>query len=195
MYNNLQEKAFPDLKLALLHGRMKAKEKDAIMRGFRNKKIDILISTTVIEVGIDIPNASIMLIENPEHFGLSQLHQLRGRIGRGEHPSHCLLLGSPSTESAKRRFDAFSETQDGFKIAEQDMEQRGSGEFFGTRQHGLPEIRFGNILRDFDIMESARKEAFELVRQDPELLDSRNMFVKHALRERFQGKFELANVG
>lgn len=195
MCDRLQKEVFPGLKLALLHGKMKAKEKGDSMKKFRNKKIDILVSTTVIEVGIDIPNASVMLIESPERFGLSQLHQLRGRIGRGEHPSYCLLLGSPTTEEARRRFDTMRETQDGFKIAEEDMELRGPGEFFGTKQHGLPEIRFGNILRDFGIMEEARREAFELVKRDPCLEDTRNAFVREALRARFEGKLELAGVG
>lgn len=195
MYNKLQERVFPSLRLGLIHGRMKVKEKDGIMKKFKGGKIDILVSTTVIEVGIDIANASVMLVENAERFGLSQLHQLRGRIGRGDFPSYCILIGNPKTESAKKRFDTMSETQDGFKVAEEDLELRGPGEFFGTRQHGLPELRFGNILRDFDIMEQARSEAFELVKRDPYLADPRNAFVLDALKKRFEGKLELANVG
>jgi ATP-dependent DNA helicase RecG len=195
MYNKLQEDVFPDLRLGLIHGRMKVKEKDSVMKKFKDKKIDILVSTTVIEVGIDVANASVMLIENAERFGLSQLHQLRGRIGRGDYPSYCILLGDPAGEAAKKRFDTMSETQDGFRVAEEDMELRGPGEFFGTRQHGLPELRFGNILRDFDIMEEARREAFALVGRDPRLEDARNALVREALKARFAGKLELASVG
>jgi ATP-dependent DNA helicase RecG len=195
MYNNLQTGIFPDLKLGLIHGRMALEEKNGIMKKFKDKKIDILISTTVIEVGIDVANASCMVIENAERFGLSQLHQLRGRIGRGDYPSYCILLGDPKTEAAKKRFYTISETQDGFKVAEEDLELRGPGEFFGTRQHGLPELRFGNILRDFEIMEDARAEAFRMVREDPYLRDLRNSPLKGELKKRFAGKLDLINVG
>ena len=195
MYHHLQEKIFPDLKLALIHGRVATGEKEKIMKGFRDKKIDVLVSTTVIEVGIDVPNASIMVIENAERFGLSQLHQLRGRIGRGDYPSYCILLGHPRHEAAKKRFYTMQETQDGFRVAEEDLQLRGPGEFLGTKQHGLPELRFGNILKDFDIMEEARKEAFGLVREDPDLQDSRNACVRKIIKSRFADKLELANVG
>ncbi|UCD55276.1 MAG: ATP-dependent DNA helicase RecG [Candidatus Omnitrophota bacterium] len=195
MYNKLQTEVFPDLRLGLIHGRMLVKEKNDIMKKFKDKKIDILLSTTVIEVGIDVANASCMLIENAERFGLSQLHQLRGRIGRGAYPSYCILLGNPKTETAKKRFYTMSETQDGFEVAEQDLELRGPGEFFGTRQHGLPELRFGNILRDFEIMEQARAEAFQMVREDPYLRDPRNIFIRDTLKKRFAGKLELISVG
>ncbi|NQU95140.1 MAG: ATP-dependent DNA helicase RecG [Candidatus Omnitrophica bacterium] len=195
MYNKLQEEIFPDLKVGLMHGRMNAKEKEAVMKKFKSNKINILVSTTVIEVGIDIPNASVMMIENAECFGLSQLHQMRGRIGRGEYPSYCILMGNPCTESAKRRFFTMAETQDGFKVAAEDLELRGPGEFFGTRQHGgLPELRFGNILKDFDIMEQARAEAFRLVEEDPDLEDPRNSLVKEVLKRRFSEKLGNENV-
>ena len=205
MHNKLQKEVFPDLKIGLIHGRMNTKEKESAMRKFsagggsapggKEKKIDILVSTIVVEVGIDIPNASVMVIEDAERFGLSQLHQLRGRIGRGEHPSYCILLGNPASEAAKKRFYTMSETQDGFKVAEEDLELRGPGEFFGTRQHGLPELRFGNIVRDFEIMESARSEAFALVKEDPNLVSPKNFLVKKALKRRFSGKLELVHVG
>ena len=136
-----------------------------------------------------------MVIEGAEHFGLSQLHQLRGRIGRGDLPSYCILLGDPRTDAARKRFDTMSETQDGFKVAEEDLELRGPGEFFGTKQHGLPELRFGNILKDFEIMEEARLEAFELVAQDPYLREAKNAFVRERLKKRFAGKLDLINVG
>ncbi len=195
MYNKLRGEVFPDLKLGLLHGRMNTGEKETVMKKFRDKKVDILVSTTIIEVGIDIPNASCMVIENAERFGLSQLHQLRGRIGRGEYLSCCILLGLPKTESAKKRFDTMADTQDGFRVAERDLELRGPGEFFGTRQHGLPELRFGNILRDFEIMEQARAEAFRLVREDPYLRAPRNSVIKDILKKRFVEKLDLINVG
>ena len=195
MYNHLQDEVFPDLKLALIHGKINPSEKEKIMKNFKSKKIDMLLSTTVIEVGIDVPNASAMVIENAERFGLSQLHQLRGRIGRGDYPSYCILLGNPKTDAAKRRFFTMSETQDGFKVAEEDLDLRGPGEFFGTRQHGLPEIRFGNIVRDFEIMEEARKEAFNLVKEDPDLKDLRNRPLKETLKARFKGKLDLIKVG
>jgi len=195
MYNKLQEEVFPDLSLGLLHGRMSTSGKNDIMKKFKDKKINILVSTTVIEVGIDIPNASCMVIENAERFGLSQLHQLRGRIGRGKHLSYCVLLGRPKTESAKKRFDTMAETQDGFKVAEEDLELRGPGEFFGTRQHGLPELRFGNIIKDFEIMEQARAEAFRLVAEDSGLTNPRNFFIKECLKKRFAGRLDLIKVG
>lgn len=195
MYNKLQEEIFPDLKVGLMHGRMNSKEKEEIMKKFKSKKINILVSTTVIEVGIDVANASLMIIENAERFGLSQLHQLRGRIGRGDWPSYCILLGNPTTEAARKRFDTMSETQDGFKVAEEDLELRGPGEFFGARQHGLPELRFGNIVKDFEIMGEARTEAFELVREDPYLREPRNASLRKRLKKRFAGKLDLINVG
>lgn len=185
MYNRLQDGVFPDLKIALIHGRMKSEDKEKIMNKFRTGTFDILVSTVVIEVGIDLPNASLMVIENAERFGLAQLHQLRGRIGRGNYDSYCILLGSPKTEAAQRRLSKMTETQDGFKIAEEDLELRGPGEFFGTRQHGLPELRFGNILKDFEIMEDARKEAFSLVARDTNLSDPRNYLIKQNLKKRF----------
>ncbi len=195
MYSKLREEVFPDLTLGLLHGRMPSAEKSGIMEKFKNKKIDILVSTTVIEVGIDIPNASCMVIENAERFGLSQLHQLRGRIGRGDYLSYCILPGNPKTESAKKRFDTLTGTQDGFKVAEEDLGIRGPGEFFGTRQHGLPELRFGNIVKDFEIMEQARAEAFRLVAEDPLLANPRNLLIKACLKKRFAGRLDLIKVG
>ena len=192
MYNKLQKEIFPGLSLGLMHGKMKSKEKESIMKKFssggnckRSGKIDILVSTTVVEVGIDVANATVMVIEHAEHFGLSQLHQLRGRIGRGTHPSYCILLGDPKTESAEKRFHTMSRTTDGFKVAEEDLELRGPGEFFGTKQHGLPEIRFGNIVKDLDIMEEARDEAFELIKKDPALKGATNSLIKQALKQRF----------
>ena len=195
MYGELKDNNFKEFEVGLIHGRMRPDEKDAVMEKFRKKKIDLLVSTVVIEVGIDVPNATVMFIENAERFGLSQLHQLRGRIGRGEHQSYCILLGAPQTERALRRLKAMTETSDGFQIAEEDLELRGPGDLFGTRQHGLPEIRFGSIIQDMDIMELARKEAFQMVGDDPGLDDFNHVMLKNALRKRFRGKLDLVRVG
>ncbi|MGD2279306.1 MAG: ATP-dependent DNA helicase RecG, partial [Candidatus Omnitrophota bacterium] len=191
MFQRLKKDVFPDLNPALIHGRMAPGEKDRIMKDFRSKKYDILVSTTVIEVGIDIPNVTVMLVEHAERYGLAQLHQLRGRIGRGEHASYCILMGEPVTEASVERLSTMTETHDGFEIAEKDLDIRGPGEFLGTRQSGLPEIRFGNIVRDFTIMEDAREEAFSLVKDDPALQDHRHEGIREAINERYKGKIEI----
>ena len=195
MYERLKNETFSGFEIGLLHGRMSAKEKDKVMADFKKGRIKILVSTVVIEVGIDVPNASVMLIENAERFGLAQLHQLRGRIGRGEHESYCVLLANPKTDEAEKRLKAIEDTLDGFQIAEVDLDIRGPGEFFGTRQHGLPEIRFGNLLKDFDIMERARKEAFDLIAKDPDLREEHHRLLKENLMARFKEKFGLVRVG
>ncbi len=194
-FKKFKDEIFSNYTVGLLHGRMNSQKKDKVMKDFKKGKIDVLVSTVVIEVGIDVPNASVMLVENADRFGLAQLHQLRGRIGRGEHESYCILLADPKTEEAERRLKAVEGTLDGFQIAEADLDIRGPGEFFGTRQHGLPEIRFGNILKDFDIMEIARKEAFELVAKDPGLDEEHHRALKKRLVSRFKGKLELIRVG
>ena len=159
-YEYLRDKVFPRFTVGLLHGRMKAEEKEEVMRGFAKGQIQILVSTTVIEVGVDVPNASVMVVEHAERFGLSQLHQLRGRVGRGAEQSYCVLLASDKqTEVARERLGIMEETNDGFKIAEKDLELRGPGELMGTRQAGLPEFRIANLVRDLDILQAARKEA------------------------------------
>lgn len=194
-YEELKDKIFTDYTVGLLHGRMASKDKDRIMREFKKGKIDVLVSTIVIEVGIDVPNASVMLVENAERFGLAQLHQLRGRIGRGVHESYCILLADPKTDAAAERLKAIEGTLDGFQIAEADLDIRGPGEFFGTKQHGLPEIRFGNLLKDFDIMELARREAFDLVARDPDFKEEHHWPIKDALARRFKESLNLINVG
>ncbi|MDP2912459.1 MAG: ATP-dependent DNA helicase RecG [Candidatus Omnitrophota bacterium] len=188
MVKKLRNEVFPEFEVGLLHGRMASKEKEMVMRDFKKGKTKILVSTIVIEVGIDITNASVMLIENAERFGLAQLHQLRGRIGRGDYESYCILLSNPGTDEAEERLKTIEGTVDGFQIAEADLALRGPGEFFGTRQHGLPEIRFGNILKDFGIMELARKEAFGLVARDPDLEEEHHELLKEGLASRFQNK-------
>jgi len=160
MHERLRSHEFSSLCVGLLHGRMSADEKDATMAAFKRGEIHVLVSTTVIEVGVDVPNANVMVIEHAERFGLSQLHQLRGRIGRGAAKSYCILMtGGKVSVEAQQRLDAMVRTQDGFKIAELDLEQRGPGEFFGTRQAGMPNLRVANLLRDRDLLEAARKEA------------------------------------
>ena len=190
MFQELSENVFRDFRVAMLHGKVNPKEKEEIMNGFSKKKCDILIATTVIEVGIDVPNATIMMIEHAERYGLAQLHQLRGRIGRGDHASYCILMGEPSTEEAYERLSAIADIEDGFEIAEKDLDIRGPGEFLGTKQSGLPEIRIGNIAKDFDIMEQAREEAKSIVEFDPLLKAENHKGIKRNLILRFKGKIK-----
>jgi ATP-dependent DNA helicase RecG len=190
MADHLQAEVFPGRRVALLHGRMKQDAKDQVMHAFMSGAVHVLVSTTVVEVGVDVPNASVMVVEHAERFGLSQLHQLRGRIGRGEWESHCILLyQAPWSDDARERLRTMSETNDGFVIAERDLELRGPGDFFGTRQSGLPKLRTGDLVRDRDIMEEAHREARELVERGlpPPLL----AFV----RERWDEQFGLIQVG
>ena len=196
MAEHLQKDVFPGFRIGLLHGRMKSDEKEAIMGEFKERAIHILVATTVIEVGIDIPNASVMVVEHAERFGLSQLHQLRGRIGRGQYPSKCILLAQyRSSEEAKVRLRAMEQTNDGFKIAEQDLELRGPGEFFGIRQSGLPDFRVAHLIRDTPILIEARREAFRLVQGDPDLERPSHSALKDALKKRWKGRLELATIG
>ena len=196
MAARLQREVFPDLVVGLLHGRLRFEEKDAIMRRFKAGEIHVLVATTVIEVGIDVPNAAVMLIEHAERFGLSQLHQLRGRVGRGPWRSYCILLtAAPLGEEAQRRIDAMVATTDGFKIAEADLELRGPGEFFGTRQSGLPEFRVADLVRDGPLLEEARRDAHVVIAADPELRDPANAGLRAALLTRWRGKLGLATVG
>ncbi|MBI5417818.1 ATP-dependent DNA helicase RecG, partial [Candidatus Poribacteria bacterium] len=187
MAEHLSKDIFPELKVALLHGKMKSDEKETIMRDFKDKKINILVSTTVIEVGIDVPNATIMLIEHAERFGLAQLHQLRGRIGRGQHKSYCILLtGKMLSEEGVKRLKILTQTNDGFRIAEEDLLIRGPGEFVGTRQHGLPEFRFANIVRDGEILTRARNDAFEIIQNDPDLANDSHLGLKKIIEEKLK---------
>jgi ATP-dependent DNA helicase RecG len=163
-YERLGHEVFPKFKLGLLHGRLSSEEKDDVMQRFRKNEVNILVSTTVVEVGVDVPNASVMVIEHAERFGLSQLHQLRGRIGRGAAKSHCVLVGpTRMTEEAKARLEAMVRTSNGFEIAETDLELRGPGEFFGTRQSGSLGFQIANPMRDRAVLDLARQEAFALV--------------------------------
>lgn len=165
----LQKEVFPDLRIAPIHGKMKPKEKDAVMRAFAAHEIDVLVSTTVIEVGVDVPNAALMLIENAECFGLSQLHQLRGRVGRGRHKSYCVLVSDNKGEENKQRLKVMSSTSDGFAIAEEDLKLRGPGDFFGSRQHGLPSLRVADLSCDLSLLHETQSAAEQLLAADPAL--------------------------
>jgi ATP-dependent DNA helicase RecG len=183
------------LRLAPLHGQMSADQKQATMSAFRSREIDVLVATTVIEVGIDVPNATVMLIDNADRFGLSQLHQLRGRVGRGEHTSYCLLLSDAPTESAEARLNAMTHTTDGFKIAEMDLQLRGPGQFFGTRQHGLPEFKMADLTQELALLQLAREDALGILERDPKLTDPIHRGLRAALLEQFGDTLPLAQVG
>lgn len=186
VYEELANEMFPDLRVGLLHGKMKAKEKDEIMEAFKNHELDILVSTTVIEVGVNVPNATLMIVENAERFGLSQLHQLRGRVGRGSEKSYCTLIYDSKTKVCKQRMDIMEETNDGFKISEKDLEIRGPGDFFGTRQHGLPELKVANLFKHMKILRMVQKEAREIYSKDPALELKENQGIKYKIEEMFK---------
>ncbi|MEX1138293.1 MAG: helicase-related protein, partial [Bacteroidota bacterium] len=211
-FEKLSTHDFPDLRLGLLHGRMKTEAKDAVMKSFKDKELDILVATTVIEVGIDVPNATVMVIENAERFGLSQLHQLRGRVGRGADQSYCILIANyawfhegkrkkdpidveQEERQAATRLETMVETNDGFRIAEVDLQLRGPGEFLGTRQSGLPAFRIADLLEDGEILKAARNEAFALIDTDPELRLPANAALREHLEERYRNIWELGDVG
>jgi ATP-dependent DNA helicase RecG len=185
---------FSDRRLALLHGRLAAAERDAIMRAFRDGAIDLLVTTTVIEVGIDVPNATVMLIEHPERFGLSQLHQLRGRVGRGADASYCILLGDVSPEAAER-LQLFAGTEDGFEIARADLRLRGMGDLFGERQHGVPMFRFADPVRDETLALAARDAAADVLAADPMLAEPRHAAIRRILTDRYARAMELFRIG
>ena len=181
----LKEKYFSDLNVEVLHGKMKPSLKDQIMNDFKKNKIQILVSTTVIEVGVNVPNATLMIIENAERFGLAQLHQLRGRVGRGSHKSHCILIYSSKSNICKQRMEIMEETNDGFNISEKDLEIRGPGEFFGTRQHGLPELKVANIFKHIKILKLAQEEAKNILKNDKNLSKNENILLKKEIIEKF----------
>ena len=196
MAKTLQAEVFPEYRVGLLHGRMKPAEKETIMRRFAANELQVLVSTVIVEVGIDVPNATVMVVEHADRFGLSQLHQLRGRIGRGWAESFCFLVATPTTDEARQRLEAMVQTQDGFEIAEADLALRGPGEFFGTRQHGLPELRVGDIVKDIRLLEASRQEAFALVQADPALARPEHRLLRQHLFEQFPGiKETLTAVG
>jgi len=185
-FERLSHEVFPNLRLGLLHGRMSAAEKDEVMRFFRSGELDILVSTPVVEVGIDVPNATVMLIESADRFGLSQLHQFRGRVGRGQEQSYCLLLAENPSEVARERLDIIEKVQDGFQLAEEDLKMRGPGEFFGTRQSGIPDLKMAKI-SDVALLELARKEAIGLFKADPTLQSPENRLLAKEMSRVWSG--------
>lgn len=190
----LAAKVFPEFTVELLHGQMPSAKKQRIMSEFRRGKIDVLVSTVVVEVGLDVPNATVMVVEGADRFGLAQLHQLRGRIGRAEAKSYCLLFAETENEAARSRLAIMTRTNDGFEIAEYDLRLRGPGEMFSTRQHGLPDLKIANIIDDFDLLTMARRNAFELVSEDPLLIKPEHKNIRQALLDKFGDSLGLADV-
>jgi ATP-dependent DNA helicase RecG len=194
-FERLSKGPLHGLRLAMLHGQMKTEEKHETMTAFRDGAIDVLLATTVIEVGIDVPNATVMLIDNADRFGLSQLHQLRGRVGRGSERSYCLLISDAPTENGQQRLRAMVQTGDGFKIAEMDLNLRGPGQFFGTRQHGLPEFKMADLSSEIQLLQLAREDALALLRDDPMIARPAHRALKSALTKQFGQSLALAQVG
>jgi ATP-dependent DNA helicase RecG len=195
-YQALSRGPFGRRRMALIHGRIKGDEKERIMTAFRAGELDVLVATTVIEVGIDVPNATVMVVEHAERVGLAQLHQLRGRVGRGSERSYCILMaGRGLTPEASRRLDIFERESDGFVIAEEDLQMRGPGELFGTKQHGLPRLRIADIRRDAELLAAARSEAFGLVERDPRLERAEHIGIAGQFAARHRAGLDLAVVG
>lgn len=186
----IKREFFPDLRVGLLHGKMKPSEKDAVMTSFKNHELDILVSTTVIEVGVNVPNSTLMIIENAERFGLAQLHQLRGRVGRGKHQSYCVLIYGSNSEVCKKRMNIMEETNDGFKISEKDLEIRGPGEFFGTMQHGVPELKVANLFKHMKILKTVQQEARIIIGESPTLDFKEYRGLKREIELKFKNKVE-----
>ena len=191
LYETCQKEIFPNYRVEYIHGKMRPKEKDEIMNRFKNGQIDILISTTVIEVGVDVPNASIMVIEDAQRFGLAQLHQLRGRVGRGEYKSYCILKYNGNGQNTKERMKVMCETNDGFIISQKDLELRGSGDFFGTMQHGIPDFKIANLFTDMDILKLAQETAVSIVAQDKKLEKDENKLLKELVKYKFTDRIEI----
>jgi ATP-dependent DNA helicase RecG len=196
MFEKLRTGPLAGLRVGLLHGRLDADEKEIIMRRFQRGEIDVLVATTVIEVGVDVPNATVMVVEHAERFGLAQLHQLRGRVGRGAAKSYCILVtGGRVSEEAEERLSAMVRTQDGFELAELDLAMRGPGEFFGTRQAGLPDFRVVNLVRDRALLELAKQEAERFVNGKPEGTEAELARVRAHLKESWQRRYGLVEAG
>jgi ATP-dependent DNA helicase RecG len=194
-FKRLSQNIFPNKTMGLLHGRLTTGEKELIMQEFKAGKIQILASTTVVEVGIDIPNASVMIIEDADRFGLAALHQLRGRIGRGRHISNCYLIADPHTEEGKARMRIMSQVKDGFRLAEEDLSMRGPGEFFGLRQHGLPDLKLANLIRDAEQIEVAREEAINIIQTDPKLEKTEHINLNVLYQRIYSDREQRALVG
>ena len=191
----LQAGPFQGYRVGLLHGRMEEKTKDTVMGQFVRHELDMLVSTSAVEVGVDVPNATLMVIEHAERFGLAQLHQLRGRVTRGATAGECFLFADPATKEAKERLRALVRTRDGFALAELDARLRGAGELLGTRQHGIDELRFGSLLGDIDLLRLARKDAFAIVAADAGLRQPQHVFLRQAVLQRYGQTMDLAEVG
>ena len=191
LYEKCKNEIFPEYRVEYIYGKMRPKEKDEIMERFKNKEIDILVSTTVIEVGVDVPNANIMVIENAERFGLAQLHQLRGRVGRGEYKSYCILKYKGKGQNTKERMKIMCETNDGFVISQKDLELRGSGDFFGTMQHGIPDFKIANLFTDMDILKLAQEASIKVIKDDPKLEKDENKLLKNLVKDKFTDRIEI----
>ena len=189
----LQEQVFPDLRVAVLHGKMKPKEKEKVMAAFAAGESDILVSTTVVEVGVDVPNATCMVVENADRFGLSQLHQLRGRVGRGQHQSYCILISDNRNEETRERLKVMTKTTNGFRIAEEDLRLRGPGDFFGQRQHGLPAMKIADLSCDMRLLDEAQTAARQLMERDPELTDPAHRPLRRRIRQLFDTNADMLN--
>ena len=186
-----KNQTFKEYKVEYMHGKLKPAEKDAIMEDFKNGEIDILISTTVIEVGVDVPNANIMVIENAERFGLATLHQLRGRVGRGKYKSYCILKYKGKSDVIKQRMEIMTKTNDGFVVSEKDLELRGSGEFFGTKQHGIPEFKIANLFEDIETLKSVQSVAIKIIEEDSKLENEKNARLKKQVDNKFGKRIEI----
>ena len=184
-YTRQLKEKFPDFRMELLHGKMKSKDKDEIMMRFKNHEVDVLVSTTVIEVGVNVPNATLMIVENAERFGLAQLHQLRGRVGRGKKKSYCILVSSATARNTRERMKVLCQTNDGFQISEQDLRQRGPGDFFGTDQSGFVDLKIANLIGDVKVLELASRTAKKILAEDPELSDRKNYLLKKSVKKLF----------
>jgi len=193
MHEHLSQEVFPSLRLGLLHGRLPSGEKETVMESFKQGQIQILVATTVIEVGVDVPNATVMLIEQAERYGLAQLHQLRGRVGRGAEQSYCILVTGRLGDAGRERIRTLVDSNDGFAIAEMDLKLRGPGEFFGTRQSGVPALRIASVIRDREILEIARREAMDFVNTPPSEQELRSAVAY--IRDHWQRRYGLAQVG
>ena len=187
------QRQFPELRVACVHGRMKARDKERVMAQFAAGETDILVSTTVIEVGVDVPNAALMIVENAERFGLSQLHQLRGRVGRGQHKSWCILVSDSDNEETRARLDIMTKTNDGFRISEEDLRLRGPGDFFGSRQHGLPEMHVADLGADVNVLRRAQEEAQLVLAADPALEAPQNAALREKIDRLFQSSADSFN--
>ena len=191
LYEKSKTETFPEYKVEYIHGKMKAKDKDIIMEKFKNKEIDILISTTVIEVGVDVPNSNIMVIEDAQRFGLAQLHQLRGRVGRGEYKSYCILKYEGKSETIRKRMKVMCDTNDGFIISEKDLELRGAGDFFGTMQHGIPEFKIANLFEDMQTLKIVQNLAMQIILDDPKLEKEENKLLRELIKDKFVKRIEI----